>query len=377
MKNPELVDLYSDYLLTSFGLSSAVGMSKMLDCEYSHDQISRFLAQTTLTPLDFWKAIKPIVRRVEQEEGVIAVDDFIIDKPHSTENEIICYHFDHKVSRNVKGINVISFLYHTEIDKSQSIDLPVAYEIVSKPVKYKDPITNKDKRRSEVTKNEIVRERLRVLSHQNRIKFSTVLWDTWYSSNENFEFVHKDLKKYFVGALKSNRLVALSKSEKLKGKFQSVSAINIGPHSRIEVWIKGLDFPVYLTKQVFTNKDGSTGELYLVSNREDYTYEQQITIYQKRWKVEQFHKSTKQNAALAKSPTKYEVTQSNHIFCSVIAYVKLEILKIKHCTNHFAIKGKLYLKAIQAAFKELQNLKPNGAVLTLGAETEMLLLAAQ
>ncbi len=377
MKNPGLVDLYSDYLLTSFGLSSAVGMSKMLDCEYSHDQISRFLAQTTLTPLDFWKAIKPIVRRVEQEEGVIAVDDFIIDKPHSTENEIICYHFDHKVSRNVKGINVISFLYHTEIDKSQSIDLPVAYEIVSKPVKYKDPITNKDKRRSEVTKNEIVRERLRVLSHQNRIKFSTVLWDTWYSSNENFEFVHKDLKKYFVGALKSNRLVALSKSEKLKGKFQSVSAINIGPHSRIEVWIKGLDFPVYLTKQVFTNKDGSTGELYLVSNREDYTYEQQITIYQKRWKVEQFHKSTKQNAALAKSPTKYEVTQSNHIFCSVIAYVKLEILKIKHCTNHFAIKGKLYLKAIQAAFKELQNLKPNGAVLTLGAETEMLLLAAQ
>lgn len=377
MKNPGLVDLYSDYLLTSFGLSSAVGMSKMLDCEYSHDQISRFLAQTTLTPVDFWKAIKPIVRRVEQEEGVIAVDDFIIDKPHSTENEIICYHFDHKVSRNVKGINVISFLYHTEIDKSQSIDLPVAYEIVSKPVKYKDPITNKDKRRSEVTKNEIVRERLRVLSHQNRIKFSTVLWDTWYSSNENFEFVHKDLKKYFVGALKSNRLVALSKSEKLKGKFQSVSAINIGPHSRIEVWIKGLDFPVYLTKQVFTNKDGSTGELYLVSNREDYTYEQQITIYQKRWKVEQFHKSTKQNAALAKSPTKYEVTQSNHIFCSVIAYVKLEILKIKHCTNHFAIKGKLYLKAIQAAFKELQNLKPNGAVLTLGAETEMLLLAAQ
>lgn len=375
MKNPELIDLYSDYLLTSFGLSSAVGMSKMLEGEYSHDQISRFLAQTTMTQLDFWKAIKPIVRRIEQDDGVIAVDDFIIDKPHSTENEIICYHFDHKVSRNVKGINVISFLYHTDIDNSQSIDLPVSYEIVSKPVKYKDPITNKDKRRSEVTKNELVRERLNVLAHKNRIKFSTVLWDTWYSSNENFEFVHKDLKKYFVGALKSNRMVALSRREKLDGKFQSVSAINIEPFSRIEVWIKGLDFPVYLTKQVFTNKDGSTGELYLVSNRKEYTYELQVAIYQKRWKVEQFHKSTKQNAALAKSPTKYEVTQSNHIFCSVIAYVKLELLKIKHSTNHFALKGKLYLKAIQAAFKELQNLKPRGTSLTLKAQLEMPLLA--
>lgn len=376
MKHPELIDLYSDYLLTSFGISSAVGMSKMLDGAYSHDQISRFLAQTAMTPLDFWKAIKPIVRRIEQDEGGIALDDFIIDKPHSTENDIISYHFDHKVNRNVKGINVISFLYHAEMDRGQSIDIPVSYEIVSKPVKYKDPVTNKDKRRSEVTKNEMVRERLRVLAHKNRIKFSTVLWDTWYSSNENFEFVHKDLKKYFVGALKSNRKMALSKKEKLEGKFHSVSAINIEPQSRIEDWIKGLDFPVYLTKQVFTNKDGSTGELYLVSNRQDYTYEQQITIYQKRWKVEQFHKSTKQNASLAKSPTKYEVTQSNHIFCSLIAYVKVELLKIKHCTNHFAVKGKLYLKAIQAAFKELQNLKPTGQVLTLHAKEEMTLLAA-
>lgn len=375
MKHPELIDLYSDYLLTSFGLSSAVGMSKMLDGEYSHDQISRFLAQTTLTPLDYWKAIKPIVRKVEQDDGVIAVDDFIIDKPHSTENDIICYHFDHKVNRNVKGINVISFLYHTAVDEGQSIELPVSYEIVSKPVKYKDPVTNQEKRRSEVTKNELVRERLSVLARKNRIKFSTVLWDTWYSSNDNFVYVHKELSKYFVGALKSNRQVALSKSEKLQGKFQSVSAINLEPQSRIEVWIKGLDFPVYLTKQVFTNKDGSTGELYLVSNRKEYTYEQQIMIYQKRWKVEQFHKSTKQNAALAKSPTKYEVTQSNHIFCSVIAYVKLELLKIKHCTNHFAIKGKLYLKAIQAAFKELQNLKPKGTGLTLKAQTDMPLLA--
>lgn len=58
----------------------------------------------------------------------------------------------------------------------------------------------------------------------------------------------------------------------------------------------------------------------------------------------------------------------------MIAYVKLELLKIKNCTNHFAIKGKLYLKAIQAAFKELQNLKPKGTGLTLKAQTDMPLL---
>jgi hypothetical protein len=157
---------------------------------------------------------------------VIAVDDFIIGKHHFTENDIICYHVDHKVGRNAKGINLISFLYHTVFDKSQSIDIPVSYEIVSKPVKKKNPLTNRNKRRSEVTRNELVRERLRVMAHKNRIKFSTVLRDTWYSSNEEFEFVYKDTKKSFAGALKSNRMVALSKSEKIEGKFQSASAIN-------------------------------------------------------------------------------------------------------------------------------------------------------
>ena len=67
------------------------------------------------------------------------------------------------------------FLYHTDLGKSQSIEPPVSYEIMSKPVKYKDPVTNTDKRRIDVTKNELVRERLKILAHKNRIKFSTVL----------------------------------------------------------------------------------------------------------------------------------------------------------------------------------------------------------
>jgi hypothetical protein len=118
-----------------------------------------------------------------------------------------------------------------------------------------------------------------------------------------------------------------------------------------------LDFPVLLTKQIFTNKDGSTGVLYLVSNNNELSYFQQTAIYQARWKVEEFHKSAKQNASLAKSPSKYEVTQSNHIFCSMISVCKLELLKIKHGKNHFAIKSQLYMKAIKAAFEELQFLK--------------------
>ena len=112
------------------------------------------------------------------------------------------------------------------------------------------------------------------------------------------------------------------------------------------VWLKGLNFEVLLTKQVFTNQDGTSGELYLVTNDLSLPSKAISIIYEKRWSVEVFHKSLKQNAGLEKSPTKYEVTQSNHIFASMIAYCKMELLKIKENKNHFALKARLLCRII-------------------------------
>jgi hypothetical protein len=39
-----------------------------------------------------------------------------------------------------------------------------------------------------------------------------------------------------------------------------------------------------------------------------------VTSYRKRWNVEPYHKSLKQNASLEKSPTHTVVTQTNHFF---------------------------------------------------------------
>ena len=121
--------------------------------------------------------------------------------------------------------------------------------------------------------------------------------------------------------------------------------------------LKDLEFPVLVTKQVFTNKDSSTGIRFLVSNDFSLTDEQFSTIYKKRWGVEEYHKSTKQNASIAKSPTRTIVTQSNHLFASILAYIKLEKLKFANKMNHFALKAKIYHQALKAAFKELTILK--------------------
>jgi len=75
--------------------------------------------------------------------------------------------------------------------------------------------------------------------------------------------------------------------------------------------------------------------------------------------VKRYHKALKQDASLEKSPTKTVTTRTNHFFASVCGYVNLEMLKISSRLNHhFALKVKLYIKALQAAFAELQKLQP-------------------
>jgi hypothetical protein len=60
---------------------------------------------------------------------------------------------------------------------------------------------------------------------------------------------------------------------------------------------------------------------------------------------------------LAKSPTKTIRMQSNHCFAAIYAFIKLERMKIATKMNHFALRSRLCLKAVQAAFKELQSLQ--------------------
>ena len=73
----KLLDLYSDYLITSFSLTTATGLSSLVDGNYSHDQITRFLGKERYDQKTYWKTIKPTVRQVEGDAGLVLVDDTI------------------------------------------------------------------------------------------------------------------------------------------------------------------------------------------------------------------------------------------------------------------------------------------------------------
>ena len=196
MKRADL-DLYTDYLLSTFGFATATGLSAMVEGEVSHDQVTRFLSGQNFTSKDLWQQVKSVVRSVENNEGVLIFDDTIQEKAWTDENELMCWHYDHVSGRNVRG------------------------------------------------------------------------------------------------------------------------------------WLKGYAKEVLVARQIYTNKDGSAGKLHLVCSDLTCSYDAIATSYQKRWKVEVFHKSLKSNANLAKSPTRTLRTQSNHVFLSICAAFKLECLSLK------------------------------------------------
>ena len=88
---------------------------------------------------------------------------------------------------------------------------------MTKPIQYCDLRTRRVTRKSEVTKNELMRQMIAVCL-QNELKFRFVLTDSWFSSEENFEFITAR-GKHFISALKDNRLLALSAEDKKHKRF--------------------------------------------------------------------------------------------------------------------------------------------------------------
>ena len=322
---------------------------------------------------DLWKQVKTEIRECEKVElAVFITDDTILEKPYSDENDIVCWHNDHKTGQSVKGINLLNGgLYY----QTQTKYISLFGEIVAKTEKYtetkKDPKTGEvkkfERRRSPITKNTLFQNNFNQ-AMKNHIKISYVHMDSWFSSVDNLNLIQGHRQNY-ICPIKSNRKLALSFGEKKKGQWYKLEEITskLETQNTLPIWLEGCNHMTYLTKQIFTNSDGSSVTMYLITNDQNLTKDQIHTTYELRWKVEEFHKPLKSNLSLEKSPTKHKTSQSNHIFYSITAFFKLELLTkttaSKH-KNHFQLKTSLYIKALKTALEELSKLK----MLGLGCE---------
>jgi hypothetical protein len=92
----KLLDIYTDYLISSTRLTTATGLSDLLDNEISHDQITRFLSKEDFGSKDLWQLVKKDVRKNEDiVGGVLIFDDTVEEKTYTDENEVIAWHYSH------------------------------------------------------------------------------------------------------------------------------------------------------------------------------------------------------------------------------------------------------------------------------------------
>lgn len=119
------LDLYTEYLLSTFGAATATGLSEMVDGGVSHDQITRFFFKQKYTSKDTWQQVKSTVRSNEHDDDVLIFDDTIQEKAWTDESELMCWLFDHCSGRTVRGINLLNTLYHC------NGSIPVACELVT------------------------------------------------------------------------------------------------------------------------------------------------------------------------------------------------------------------------------------------------------
>jgi hypothetical protein len=230
------------------------------------------------------------------------------------------------------------------------VNVPVGVEFVTKPI-----ITVNAKgrqvRKSRESKNTLFRK---MVGHGlNNLDVKHVLADSWFGNSPNMKFIVEQGRS-FIFALRSNRKVALSLEDRQNGRYTSISSMRLEGRSQV-VYFEQLDFPVVITCRIFKNGD-DTAALYLVSDDLNLNSDRMAAIYQKRWKVEEYHRSVKSNTCFAKSPTRTATAQKGHFIASIAAYNKFELLKMRKDRNHFALKRYINIVAIRQARQAVQGL---------------------
>ena len=347
------VDLYTNFQIASFGKIEMTKLEEVLNkAGHSHDTFTKLLR----TKIDIEKELKLRTKSIlpDHSNGILVIDDFIIKKPYTKESELNSYYFDNSEKKIIKGINVINFLYVDH--NNEKMQIPVAFKPMIKDEIYEKKFIRKI--RSSFTKNEVTRDIVGTLIKDQKLKVSHIVGDSWFASSENMEHFGDILEQKFLFAIKSNRNFAFKKDDKISGKFLKIKDSNIKTGDSHRVFLKGYNKPLRLIGLYVkngTNVDSAKG--YLITNDMETSTEALIEIYQKRWKIEEFHKSLKQNLNIEHSPTKIPRTQINHIFFTILAFIELEKIRVGFGNNHFHIIRSLYINATKTAFSEFQSLQ--------------------
>ena len=172
------------------------------------------------------------------------------------------------------------------------------------------------------TKLDHVQDMLLNCVHQKQLQFWAVLMDRWYATQEIMMTIEKDRKIYYC-PLKDNRQVDDSGGSHSYRRVDSLEWTEAEKQHGKVIKIKGFpgNHKVKLFRVVLNTKRTD----YVVTNdmaQDDTQAVQEVCSF--RWKVEQFHRETKQLTGLEGCQCRKARIVRNHIACAILVWVRLK-----------------------------------------------------
>jgi len=280
----------------------------------AHDKINRWAKETKLTPSILWEYAEPLI---DKNRGYLIGDDIVLEKEFGENIELSFWQYSPSDKKTLNGIGVVTLIW-TDGKKY----IPINYRI------YAPKIDGK-------TKNDHFREMLREAKERG-FNPEVVVFDTWYAGVDNLKAIDS-FGWTWITEIKKNRII--NKGDKLENTY--IPQQGLVAHLRAYGWVK-------LTKRVV--KDNHLG--YLATNDTDLSTDDITKGYAERWNIEEFHRGLKQTTGIEECQARIGRIQRNHIFCSILAFMALEVKRIKENISWYQSKYSIIKDAIRNYLKQ-------------------------
>jgi len=289
--------------------------------KFSHDMANRYLAGDEVRPRLVWENVKDQV--ISTSYGFLVFDDTVIDKNFSHHIELVRRQYSGNAHGIIKGIGVVTCVYvNPQTDQFWIIDYRID-----------DPDGDGK------TKSDHMRDMLLHSVHQKSLDFWAVLMDTWYATKDMMLQI-EDIGKIYDCPLKDNRQVDDSGGSK---PYQRVDRLSWTKeeeqHGKV---IKIKSFPADHKVKVF--------RVVLSTKRTDYVVTNEMAqdnvevvhdLCGFRWKIEQFHRETKQLTGIEGNQCRKARIVRNHIGCAMLVWVRLKHVAFETARTIYRVKHDL------------------------------------
>lgn len=289
---------YINFLIATqkaYSCTEAERVQQTMESAAAHDAINRLLHRLEPNPDELWQEAKAYI---ELEQGIVVVDDTMLDKWYAKQMELVSRQWSGKHKRVVQGINLTSLLW-SDGDKH----IPCDYRLYEKAV---DGGTKNDHFRAMLT-----------TAHERGLKPKCVAFDSWFSALANLKLI-ASYGWIWLTRLKRNRLINPAQTANRPIGEVAIAATGTVVH------LKGYGF-IQVFKMVAPDGDidyWATNDLQMGSLQR-----QQWAEFE--WSIEEYHRGLKQCCGVEKAQVRSSRAQRNHVGLAIRAFLRLEI----HCFN--------------------------------------------